>query len=105
MALLLDRRRPLLAAIIEHRLSIFMIYANAILSAHEAALEKRHARSSRLWGQPFTIENMLDTLEAALPCPPSERRRPSCRKQPKSLRARKLQINRQSERIIRSRTG
>jgi hypothetical protein len=72
MALLLDRRRPLLAAIIEHRLSIFMIYANAILSAHEAALEKRHARSSRLWGQPFTIENMLDTLEAALPCPPSE---------------------------------
>ena len=42
------------------------------LSAHEAALEKRHARSSRLWGQPFTIENMLDTLEAALTCPPSE---------------------------------
>ena len=29
-------------------------------------------RSSRLWGQPFTIENMLDTLEAALTCPPSE---------------------------------
>ena len=63
---------PLPAAVIEQRLSIFMIYANAILSAHEAALEKRHARSSRLWGQPFTIENMLDTLEAALTCPPSE---------------------------------
>jgi AcrR family transcriptional regulator len=63
---------PLPAAIIEQRLSIFMIYANAILSAHEAALEKRHARSSRLWSQPFTIENMLDTLEAALTCPPSE---------------------------------
>jgi hypothetical protein len=29
-------------------------------------------RSGRLWGQPFTIENMLDTLEAALTCPPSE---------------------------------
>jgi AcrR family transcriptional regulator len=68
----LKQMLPLSAAIVEQRLSIFMIYANAILSAHETALEKRHARSSRLWGQPFTIENMLDTLEAALTCPPSE---------------------------------
>ena len=68
----LKKMLPLPAAIVEQRLSIFMIYANAILSAHEAALEKRHARSSRLWGQPFTIENMLNTLEAALTCPPSK---------------------------------
>jgi AcrR family transcriptional regulator len=68
----LKKMLPLPAAIVEQRLSIFMIYANAILSAHEAALEKRHARSSRLWGQPFTIENILDTLEAALTCSPSE---------------------------------
>lgn len=60
------------AAIVEQRLSFFMIYANAILSAHEAAQEKRHAKSSRLWSQPFTIENILDTLEAALTCQPSE---------------------------------
>ena len=69
----LKKMLPLPAAIVEQRLSIFMIYANAILSAHEAALEKRHAKGSRLWGQSFAIENMLDTLEAALTCSPSER--------------------------------
>ena len=59
------------AAIVEQRLSIVAIYANAVLSAHEAALESRNARSSRLWGQPFTIENILDMLEAAISCSPS----------------------------------
>src|SRR6476620_1275674 len=68
----LKKMLPLPAAVVEQRLSIFMIYADAILSAHEAAQEKRHATSSRLWGQPFTIENILDTLEAALTYPPSE---------------------------------
>jgi AcrR family transcriptional regulator len=62
---------PLPATIIEQRLSMFVTYANSILSAHEAALESCNAKSSRLWGQPFTIENMIDTLEAALTCPPS----------------------------------
>jgi hypothetical protein len=62
---------PLPAAIIEQRLSMFAIYANSILSAHESALESRNTKNSRLWGQPFTIENMLDTLEAAITCPPS----------------------------------
>ncbi|MBP2427796.1 AcrR family transcriptional regulator [Bradyrhizobium elkanii USDA 61] len=60
------------APIVEQRLSIFAIYANAILSAHEAAVESRNTKSSRLWGQPFTIENILDTLEATLTCPLSE---------------------------------
>jgi AcrR family transcriptional regulator len=63
---------PLPATIIEQRLSMFVTYANSILSAHEAALESCNAKSSRLWGQPFTIENMIDTLEAALTCPPSD---------------------------------
>jgi AcrR family transcriptional regulator len=68
----LRRMLPLPALIIEQRLSMLAIYANAILSAHEAALESRNRRGSRLWGQPFAIDNMLDTLEAAITCPPSQ---------------------------------
>src|SRR6266480_217438 len=68
----LKQMLPLPAAIIEQRLSMSAIYANSILSAHEAALESRNTRNSRLWGQPFTIENMLDTLEATLTCPLSD---------------------------------
>ncbi len=63
---------PLPPAIIEQRLSIFSIFANSILSAHEAALETRNTKSSRLWGQRFTIENIIDTLEATITCPMSE---------------------------------
>jgi AcrR family transcriptional regulator len=68
----LKRMLPLPVAIVEQRLSIFAIYANAVLSAHEAALESRNTKSSRLWGQPFTLENILDMLEAAITCPPSQ---------------------------------
>jgi AcrR family transcriptional regulator len=68
----LKQMLPLPAAIIEQRLSMFAIYANSILSAHESALESRDTKSSRLWGQPFTIENMLDMLEAAIICSPSK---------------------------------
>src|SRR5271170_2757139 len=68
----LKQMLPLPPTIIEQRLSMFVIYANSILSAHEAALESRNTKSSRLWGQPFTIENMLDMLEAAITCPPSK---------------------------------
>jgi AcrR family transcriptional regulator len=68
----LKRMLPLPAAIIEQRLSMFTIYANAILSAHEAVLESRITKSSRLWDHPATIENMLDTLEAVITCPPSK---------------------------------
>jgi AcrR family transcriptional regulator len=67
----LKRMLPLPAAIAEQRLSMLAIYANAVLSAHEAARESRNTRNSRLWGQPFTIENMLDMLEAAITCRPS----------------------------------
>ena len=68
----LKRMLPLPAAIVEQRLPILTIYANAVLSAHEAASESRNTKSSRLWGQPFTIENILDMLEAAITCPPSQ---------------------------------
>jgi AcrR family transcriptional regulator len=67
----LKRMLPLPAALIEQRLSIFSIYANAILSAREAAEETRNAKNSRLWDQRFITENILDTLEAAITCPPS----------------------------------
>jgi hypothetical protein len=43
----LKRMLPLPAAIAEQRLSILAIYANAVLSAHEAALESRNTKSSR----------------------------------------------------------
>jgi AcrR family transcriptional regulator len=71
---------PLPPKIIEQRLSMFVIYANSILSAHEAALESQNTKTSRLWGQPFTIENMLDMLEAALTCTPSKSTLAQCPK-------------------------
>lgn len=71
----LKKMLPLPTAIIEQRLSMFAIYANSILSAHEATLEAHNTKSSRLWGQPFTIDNMLDMLEAAITCPLSEQTR------------------------------
>jgi AcrR family transcriptional regulator len=89
----LKQMLPLPAAIIEQRLSMFAIYANSILSAHEAALESHNTKNSRLWGQPFTIENMIDTLEAAITCPPS-----------KSSLA-KLREAGEGEKAFRSRTG
>lgn len=58
-------------ALIEQRLSIFSISANAILSAREAALESRQSKGSRLWDRSFTLENILDIFEAMLTCDPS----------------------------------
>src|SRR5882762_6247311 len=67
----LKKMLPLPPALIEQRLTLFSIYANAILSAREAALETRKSRSNRLWDRHFTTENILDTLEATITCPPS----------------------------------
>jgi AcrR family transcriptional regulator len=67
----LKRMLPLPPALVEQRLTIFSIYANAILSAREAAAETRKSRYNRLWDQRFAIENILDTLEATITCPPS----------------------------------
>jgi AcrR family transcriptional regulator len=67
----LKRMLPLPAPLVEQRLSLFSIYANAILSAREAAREIRKSEGSRLWDYPFTTENILDTLESVLTCAPS----------------------------------
>jgi AcrR family transcriptional regulator len=67
----LKRMLALPAALVEQRLTIFSIYANAILSAREAAEETRKSRHNRLWDHPSTIDNILDTLEATITCPPS----------------------------------
>jgi AcrR family transcriptional regulator len=66
----LKKMLPLPPALIEQRLTLFSIYANAILSAREAAAETRNTKNG-LWDQRFTIDNILDTLEAAITCPPS----------------------------------
>jgi AcrR family transcriptional regulator len=67
----LKRMLPLPPALVEQRLTLFSIYANAILSAREAAEETRKSRHNRLWDQRSTINNILDTLEATITCPPS----------------------------------
>ncbi|GGC54940.1 TetR/AcrR family transcriptional regulator [Chelatococcus reniformis] len=67
----LKRLLPLPAPLVEQRLSIVSIYANAILSAQDAALEARPRRRNRLWDQRFTVENILDTLEGTITCAPS----------------------------------
>ena len=59
---------------------MFSIYANAILSAREAALETRKGRSNRLWDQRFTTENILDTLEATITARRRRRRSAFCRR-------------------------
>jgi AcrR family transcriptional regulator len=57
--------------LLEQRLSILSIYANAILSARDAALDGLTAQPARFWDRPYTIENILDTLEATITCDPS----------------------------------
>jgi AcrR family transcriptional regulator len=66
-SLLSDMPEPL----IDQRLSILGIYANAILSAREAALDTRTARHANFWERLYTLENILDTLEATITCEPS----------------------------------
>lgn len=59
-------------ALLEQRLSIFIIYGNAITSVREFELTIRKQRLNRFWSKPFTIENILDTLEATVTCMPSK---------------------------------
>ena len=59
------------APLLEQRLSFMGIYANAVLSAREAALEVRRADPHHLWHRSYTVENIVDTLEAVLSCPAS----------------------------------
>ena len=65
---LLNRIPP---SLLEQRLSIFVIYGNAITSVREFELSMRK-QPNRFWSKSFTIENILDTLEATITCSPSE---------------------------------
>lgn len=58
-------------ALLEQRLSIFIIYGNAITSVREFELTIRKQQLNRFWSKSFTIENILDTLEATVTCTPS----------------------------------
>lgn len=56
--------------VLDQRLSLIGIYGNAALAAREAALETNPDRH-HFWGQPFTMENYVDTMQAVLEVPPS----------------------------------
>jgi len=57
--------------VLEQRLSIMGIYANALLSAMEAATDPAHAPSI-FWAGAHSFHNMIDTLQAVLECSPSK---------------------------------
>jgi AcrR family transcriptional regulator len=70
---LLKKMLPLPAELVDQRLTLFAIFANAALSAREEALEKPKSKKSRLWDRDYTIDNILDVSEAMLTGPPSQR--------------------------------
>lgn len=69
----LKKMLPLPAELVDQRLALFSIFANATLSAREEALEKPRSKKSRLWDREFTIDNILDVSEAMLVGQPSQR--------------------------------
>jgi AcrR family transcriptional regulator len=56
--------------ILEQRMSLVAIYATTIFAAKEAALDQTRTLN-RLWSAKFTIDNIIDTFQAMLECPPS----------------------------------
>lgn len=58
--------------LVEQKLSFLGIYANAVLSAREAARELHRDEPHQFWSGPYTLDNIMDTLEATLTCAPSE---------------------------------
>ena len=65
--LLVDVPAPLL----EQRISMMGIYANALFAAKEAALDDSPG-TSRFWTPAYTLDNIIDTLLAVLECRPSD---------------------------------
>ena len=57
-------------SVLEQRMSMMGIYANAIFAAKEVALTDG-AGANRFWTPPHTLENILDTLQAVLEVTPS----------------------------------
>ncbi|RYH69163.1 MAG: TetR/AcrR family transcriptional regulator [Alcaligenaceae bacterium] len=70
----LDMLRELLvdvpAPLLEQRISIMGIYSNALFSAKEIAADEALA-PSRLWKPDYTLDNIIDTLQAVLEGPVS----------------------------------
>lgn len=70
----LDHLRMLLthmpAPLLEQRMSMIGIYANAIFAAKEAARDAAQT-PNRFWAPPYTIENIIDSLQAVLEWKPS----------------------------------
>ena len=58
------------AALVNQRLIFMSLYLQATLSARESALEHRDGHN-RLWFQPETCENLIDTVCGLLTEPPS----------------------------------
>ncbi|RDK11976.1 TetR/AcrR family transcriptional regulator [Cupriavidus lacunae] len=69
----LDHLRRLLhefpAPLLEQRMSLIGIYANAIFAAKEAAMDV--TQPNRFWAPKYTIENIIDSLQAVVECTPS----------------------------------
>jgi hypothetical protein len=70
----LDLLRSLLShipsSLLEQRMSMMGIYANAIFAAKEAARDASPT-PNRFWAPPYTIENIIDSLQAVLEWTPS----------------------------------
>lgn len=62
---------PMPQPLLEQKLSFLGIYANAVLTAREAAQELHRDGPHQFWSGPYTLENIMDTLEATLTCEPS----------------------------------
>ncbi len=58
-------------ALLEQRMSLMGIYANAIFAAKETALTESRA-PNRFWKPKHAMENIIDTLQAVLECAPSK---------------------------------
>lgn len=56
--------------ILQQRISLSGIYANAVWAAREK--EMSEDVPSQLWSEPFTVSNVIDTLQMMLEAPPSE---------------------------------
>jgi AcrR family transcriptional regulator len=69
---LLKKMLQLPAELVDQRLTLFAIFANATLSAREEALEKPKSKKSRLWDRDYTVDNILDVSEAMLVGQPSQ---------------------------------
>lgn len=62
---------PIPQPLVEQRLTFLGIYANAVLTAREEAREIHRNEPHHFWSGPYTLDNILDTLEASLTCAPS----------------------------------